>query len=1031
MTKTVRFFIKNYKLTIVLSLMLLVYGLQGLSNMNAEKFPAVSLATATIVTEYDGASAEDIEVKITKLIEDEIKSVVGIKDFNSVSKSGLSNIVVRVDMDNYNVSEVMDEIQKKIERTSGLPNDLRDNPEFTELNSEEMPVFKIAILGPNNKRQRDKTAEELEEIFEDIPEVKNVTLQGYGEREFKILLNNKKLEENYISISEVLKKVKSRNVNIPGGALKLGDQEALLRLEGKINNADELKKFMIRSNFSGQEVLLEDIATIIDGEEEKRILTRYNGEPATILTVVKKAGEDAINLVKDIKFSLAEFKKEQTNPEVKFAIVLDESLDVKNKLKVLTSNAITGLALVIFFLFVFLPGKIGLLTSLSLPLAVFATFGAMPVLGMNLDTITILALIIAIGMLVDNGVVISESYTRYLEQGEKPEEAASKAVNELSGAITTSALTTSAAFLPMLVTKGVMGAFIASIPIVVTTSLLFSLGESFFLLPMRLAKLARSTKEPSKTAKKSRKMNLYKRFESLFERTIRFCVKTRYLVLILFFCIIGSSFFMLLVMNKFILFPAEETEIYLARYEAPHGTTVEHVDELSVKLASQVREVLGDQVDHILATTGEQRSDANDPKAGDGANLGLLSINVDDETKYNVPYTEVLARLRTIEASYLTKLSFEEKLNGPPVGNPIEAKFRSNDSAALQKMVDLVLADMQQVSGVKDLTIDDVIGEDEIFVNIDHKTADRVGLTAEDIGNTLRAAMSGNFISEVTLANKDVNLKIRLQENFRHSLEDVRNLKILNLEGQLIRLGKVATFERTAGSPQIKHFKNKRSKTITGNIDVDIITSQEANKFLKKSFEKHRNTIKGVSLYQGGAAESTAESMASLAEASILAVFAIFGLLVFAFNSFLKPFIILTTIPLGLLGMSLSFYLHQKPVSFLALIGIIGLAGMIVNSGIVLISYIDQLKRESHLNSKEILVKAAVVRLKPVVVTSLTTISGLLPTAYGIGGTDAMLVPMTLAMAWGLTTGTILTLIWVPCAVGILEDLDMLVKKII
>ena len=307
MKKAVRFFIENYKLTIVLSLMFAVYGLQGLSKMNAEKFPAVSLATATVVTEYRGASAEDIEVKITKPIEDEIKKVVGIKDISSVTKSGLSTIVIRVDMDKYNVAEVMDEIQKKVERTPDLPSDLRDNPEFTELNSEEMPVFELAILGPNDKRQRDRVAEDLEELFEDIEEVKNVSLKGHGEREFKILLNTKKLKEYYISVSEVLEKIRTRNVNIPGGNLKLGEEEALLRLEGKIETAEELKKFTIRSNFSGQEILLGDIAKIVDGEEEKRILTRYNGQPATVLTVVKKAGEDAISLVEKIKLSLMEF----------------------------------------------------------------------------------------------------------------------------------------------------------------------------------------------------------------------------------------------------------------------------------------------------------------------------------------------------------------------------------------------------------------------------------------------------------------------------------------------------------------------------------------------------------------------------------------------------------------------------------------------------------------------------------------------------------------------------------------------------
>lgn len=995
-----------------------MYGVLGLRGMNAEKFPAVSLATATVVTSYGGASADDIETKITKPIEDELKAVVGVKDISSVSMSGLSTITIRVDMDNYNVTEVMDELQKKVDGTTGLPNDLEDRPKFTEINSEEMPVFEIALLGPNETRQRDRTAEDLQELLEDIEQVKQVNLRGHGEREFKIMLNTKKMDRNYISVSEVLDKVRSRNVNIPGGKLKKDKDEALLRVEGKIKSVEDLRNFMIRSNFSGQEVLLKDIANVIDGEEDKRILTRFNGEPATLLTVIKKGGEDTLKLVSQIRERLVDFDKEKAEKEVILKTALDESVEVQNKVDVLTSNAVTGLALVVLFLFIFLPWRIGIAASLSLPLATMATFGVMPYFGLNLDSITILALIIAIGMLVDNSVVISETYTRYIDDGVEPKEAASRAVSELWGPITASALTTIAAFLPMLVTKGVMGAFISSIPIVVTASLLFSLGESFFLLPMRLVAIAGKVREKVVSEKKG----LYARFERIFGKFISWCVRFRYVGALGFAAVFGISLFFLTVMNQFILFPAEETEIYIARFEAPNGATIEFTDQLAAKLSKEVIAKLGDKVDYVTGVVGEQRAGADDPRAGDGDSLGMLTINVNNETKFNVPHTEILKSLREIKAPYLKKVSFEEKINGPPVGTAVDAKFRSNDSEKLDKMINLVLEDMKKVEGVTDAKIDDVIGEDEVFVNIDFKQADRVGLTTQQIGNTIRAAISGSVVSQVTLANKDVDLKVRFIKNYRKDIQSLLNLKILNGQGQLVRLGKVASFKRQQGTPQIKRFKNRRSRTITAGVDTSIITSEQANAILKTSFEKHRENIKGVSLYQGGAAESTAESMASLAQASVLAVIGIFALLVFIFNSFLKPFIILTTIPLGLFGFAISFYFHGRPVSFLALIGVIGLAGMIVNSGIVLISYIDQLKEEGKMSINEILANAAVTRFRPVLVTSLTTISGLFPTAYALGGSDSMLIPMTLAMAWGLTTGTIMTLIWVPCAYGILED---------
>ncbi len=1016
----VKFFVQNYKLTIAISMFLMIFGFQGLKSMNAEKFPAVSMATATITTGYRGASAEDIENKITKPIEDEIKRVVGIKDISSVSMSGLSKITIRVDMDNYVVSEVMDEIQKKIDGTPGLPVDLESDPVFFEINSAEMPVLEIALLGDNSRRQRDLSAEDLQEEIEDIEQVKKVTLSGYGEREFSILLDAEKMKGMYVSVSEVISKVRGRNVNIPGGKLRSNSEESLIRVEGKIESAKELENFMIRSNFDGKKVLLSDIATVVDGEEEKNILARFNGEPATVLTVIKKAGQDTIGMVNSVKEKIDEFKKQNEHQEIRFETIMDESIEVSNKIEVLGSNAITGLLLVIIFLFIFLPGKIASAASLSLPLAVMATFGIMPFFDLNLDSVTVLALIIAIGMLVDNSVVISETYSRNLTKGMDPQSAVTSAVKELWGPITASALTTIAAFLPMMVTKGIMGAFISSIPIVVTTALIISLAESFFLLPMRLTKMV---SKGSSTPKKE-KAGFFKKFEGVFFKFMQACIKKRYIVFIMFIAVLGTSFFFLTKMNKFILTPAEQTEVYFARIEASGGSTVENTDLLAKRLADDIRGQLKEYVSVVSSLAGESRSSLDDPKAGDGANLSLLKIYVNNKTKLSIPHTEVLSKLRAIDTSYLSKVSYEEKIEGPPVGSPIQAKFRSNKKEPMDKMIGLVMKDLSEVDGVLDLKIDDVVGEDEIEILIDFEAADRVGLSAEIIGASIRSGIAGAIVSEVTIQNKEVDLKVQFLDKYKSNIDNLKELKVLNGRGKLVSLGKIAKFKKKKGSPQIKRYNNKRSKTIVGSVDVEKITSEKVNAIVQASYEKHRENIKGVSLNLIGEAESSAESVESLASAMNIALLCIFGLLIFMFNSFLKPFIILTTIPLGLLGFSVSFWAHDRPVSFLALIGVIGLAGIVVNAGIVLISYIDDLRKENNEDLNQVLAMAAVVRFRPVLITSLTTISGLFPTAYGIGGSDPTLIPMTLAMAWGLTTGTVLTLVWVPCAYGILEDIS-------
>lgn len=1025
MNSLAKFFIDNHKLTIVLSIGLVVFGLQGLRTMNSESYPAVSFAMATVTTSYEGATAEDIETKITKPLEDEIRTVSGLKDVRSTSQSGLSTIFIRADIDNVDVDKVMSDLQKAIDRTTDLPPDLREQPKFEEIKSEEFPVIEIAVTGSNENRQRDKIADLLKEEIEDNKKVKGVRLVGFARRRFQIRLDQKAMLRHHIGVNEVLAKIGARNQNIPGGSLKTSANQKLVRIEGKINGKQELENILVRSNFSGERIFLKDIAIVEDTEEEIPVKARFNGEEATALIVSKKGGADTISLVKDLDSKLAQFNELYKN-KVKFHIYNNESTKVKNRLDVLSSNALSGLLLVVLFLFIFLPGRIGLMASLSLPLAVMGTMGVMPAFDMNLDAITILALVIALGMMVDNSVVITENYTRLRREGRDAADAAKESVRQLWLPITATAFTTIAAFLPMLVTKGIMGQFIKYIPIVVTISLILSLGESFFFLPMRLVHFGGRVKQVIS----GQGADWFSRFESGFEKMMTILVRRRWFVTIGFSAIVFTSLFMIVGMNKFILFPAEETEIYVARLSMEKGTRVELTSRVLEKVGKEVKNVLGEDVKNILGRAGVSQTQPTDPKAKSGNNVGMLTIYVSDHAKYNIPHTEILNKLRTISVKEAESLTFEAMVNGPPVGNAIEASFRSNSFEDIDSLIAKMKIQLEKVPGIVDLKVNDVVGDDEVFIEIDHVKADSLGLTVESIGNSVRAAVSGKIISNVTLDNKEIDLMVRFQEPFRTKVEDLNKITIMDSRGNLVPLGDLATFRVSPGSPQVKRYDFKRSKTLTGDVDESVITAQKANQIVQKLYEENAADYPSVSMIFGGVAESTKESMESLFNALVISLIGIFALLVFLFKSYLRPAIIMTTIPLGLFGFSIAFYLHGRPTSFMSLIGIIGLGGIIVNSGIVLISFIDQMREEGKLSLEEILVKASGMRLRAVLVTSLTTISGLLPTAYGIGGRDAMLIPMTLAMAWGLTSGTLLTLIWVPCAYALLEDFNGLIAKI-
>lgn len=1018
--KMAQFFIDNHKFTIVLMLGLTWFGYSGLTGLNAESFPSVNIGSVIITTQYPGASAEDIESKITKPLEDEIRTVRGLKEVKSVSQAGVSRIVTVVDIDRYPVDEVISDLQRAVDRASGLPADLENPPNFLEVKSDEFPVIEVAVLGTNENRQRDKIAYELKEELEDNKNIASIVMTGYRERQFNIWIDKAKLESLHVGLNEVAQKIRAQNVNIPGGNIEKDGTQSTLKVDGKMKSVEELENLVIRSNFSGQKILLKDIARVEDGEEDAVYLGHYEGKPATLITIAKKGGADIIDLSNEVQNLLETFRAKYQG-KAEFVVYNNEGRRVQNRIDVLSSNGVVGLILVIAFLLIFLPGKAGFMAALSLPLALLMTFGYMVSSDLTLNTITILALVIALGMLVDNSVVIAENFVRLRAMGRSSIDAILETIKDLWLPIAATAFTTIAAFLPMLVTQGIIGQFIKGIPIVVTVALLMSLGESFFLLPVRLLLGKDKVKKDSDVPKTDWFADYVL---PSFSRFVRRLVIRRYMALAIFTGLIGGSIFMIAVVNKFILFPADQTEIYITRIEMPEETRLEVIDEKLQKVTEDIRAKLGTQVAHIVGKSGLSEVDFGDPKSRRGENVGILYIFMTEDAKNTRITNEVLDELRSIDKGDLKELTFEALINGPPIGDPVTAVFRSNNVQRIDEVTKIIMDRLKQTQGVFDVRLDDVFGSDEYEVVLDQQKAGRLGLDLNAVGSTVRMAVAGEILGNVNINNHDVNYFVRLEEQDRTSVTDLKRFKISDGRGNLIPLAEVAQIQPTDRTPQIKRFDFKRAKTVTANIDDDVITSIQANAIVAEEFEKIKDQYKDVSLEFGGEGERTQESFESLARALVLSIIGIFALLVFMFKSYIRPLIILTTIPLGLIGVAVSFYLHGRPISFLALIGVIGLGGIIVNSGIVLIAFIEKLKEDHPEKSLvDILVEASSLRLKAVIVTSLTTVSGLLPTAYGIGGSDEFIIPMTLALAWGLVSGTILTIIWVPCAYGITDDL--------
>lgn len=1015
MRKLSEFFLKNFKLTVVLTFFVVIFGVLGLRSMNAESWPSVNFATAIITTIYPGASPEDIEALITKPIEDEIRTVSGLKDVNSQSRTGQSVIVVRIDMDNEDEEEVMDDLQKAVQRVADLPSDLEQQPRFLELNSEEFPAIELAVMSEGSYLEKHRIADALIEELEDLDDTKDVNTTGFREREFVISLDRKKLESLHVGVSEVLSKLRNRNVSVPGGPVDGGKSQEIVKLEAKAQNAKELGEIIIRSNFSGQVIKLKDIARVTDSAEEPLTLASYNGRPAVLLTVNKKAGSDTLELADGVYGVLEKFKTKY--PKAEFKVFNDEADRVRDKLTTLRNNAFSGLALILIFLLIFMPGRVGVVTALSLPIGIMFTFGLMPIFGLNLNSLSILGFIIAMGNLVDNSIVISDNFINKKREGKEIMRAIKESVAELWKPITATAVATIAAFLPMLVTKGVMGEFIKPIPIVVSLAMLVSLVESFFLLPMRVALVGSKVK----SREEEQKENWFDRWKKKFEGFMRVVLRRRYLTAGVCGILIVSSFFLMYFGNKFVLFPAEQTEIYVARIDSPRGTELAATAESVRELSQMIRDANPGWVRDIAGKAGTSKVEPREPRGADGESQGHLIIYATDEAKFNIPHTQFLSKLRELDTKRFGEVTFEEQVNGPPVGDPISATFRSDNGKAVDEVISHFKEKVSKIQGVRDLRTDEVIDANEILVDIDYEAADRRGLSVEGIGTTIRTALQGIFVSDVTLDNEEVNIRVKFKENFTAEPSQLADIEIFNSQGKLVPLGSVAKFRKERGTPEIRRRDFKRATTLLGSVDEEVNSAFSVNQFIKNEWAEIEGDYPEVSLEFGGVEESTQDSIDSLFSAMALALVGIFALLVFMFNSFLRPFIIMLTIPLGFIGFSVAFFLHGKPISFLALIGIVGLTGIIVNSGMVLLEFIEIARKESD-DLHEALIQASSQRLLAVLATAFSTMLGLFPTAYGIGGEDPMLIPITLAMAWGLTSGTFLTLIFIPPAYAISEE---------
>ncbi len=1011
----------------LISLIVIIIGIIVVLGINKEVFPNVTFDMVSISASYAGSTPADIEKLITVPIEKELKQVDGIKEIRSTSGANLSYMYIKIDPDESNKQKVVRDIQSAVDKVKNLPKDV-DDPVVTEITSKQYPIIEVSLSGNMTEEALRKHADNLEDSLEDIKGVARISKSGYREREIQILVDPDKMRSYYVSLDDIQYALAARNISLPAGKMDTEISEYSIRTTGEFLTAEEIENVIIRANDLGNWLRIKDVASVVDTFKDETIISKTLGTRSINLIVLKKESGDALWIVDRVRENCSEYLKNQKDG-LKISYVNDYSFFAKRRLNVLRNNAWVAIFIVIGILLLFLRRNVALITFLGVPIAFFATFIVMSWMGITINLISMFGLIIVLGMLVDDGIIVAENVYRYMEHGMPPREAAVKGTEEVMGAIVTAVLTTIAAFTPLLMMTGIIGKFIKDIPTVIIVALGASLGEALIILPSHLAdfvkiKLDRNG-NPIALAKD---MPWFKKLISFYTRIIKIAISRKYLVVA--GCVVLLIFMFILAgtVIKFILFPSAGINYIFIRGEAPVGTSLKRTHELIKPVERIVSELPGEELDTYVTTVGKTEEDRHDPFAGQANNLVQVSVYLTPEQDRKRSVDEIIGQLRkeTKDIQGFTDLRFDKPQSGPPVGKPVEAKIRGEKFDTLDEIAREYMDYLGTIKGTSDVTWDHKPGKEEIRVLVDREKASMAGLSIDQIAKTIRAVFEGAIATKIkpVKAEKETDVTVRFIKKDVKDISAFDGILVQNKFGKLIPLKKVASIEKVPGTTSIYRLDGKRVVTVSSNIDTSKTTSMKVNNFLARKFRDITRRYPGYSVKYGGEQEETIESLKGLGKAFFFAFLIIYLILASFFKSLIQPLVVMLAIPFGLIGVIFAFLLHGIPLSFMAILGIVGLNGIVVNDAIVLVHFINQLRR-SGMNRRESIIKAGQIRLRPVILTTITTVGGLSTVAYGIGGRDPFLVPMAMSICWGLLFATMLTLIMIPCIYAIIDDITL------
>lgn len=1018
--KIVNISIKNPVFITMVILLIIVMGLLSYTRIGVDLLPDISLPIVAVTTVNPGVGPEEIEQQISKPIEDIISSLNGIKKVSSTSSEGISIVTAEFDL-GIDADKAASDVREKISSIrSSLPRDILE-PIIDKFDPAAAPILSFAIVSDklNLPELRNFVEDSIKTKIERLNGVGSVTVIGGLEREIHIDVNINKINSLNIPISQISQAIKNENLNLPAGRLTEITIDFLIRTKAEFKTVKEIENIPV-GIFAGNTIFLKDVAKVYDDFKTRKSISRVNNKESITIVIRKQSGTNSVQVAEEVKKQMS--KIQSYSPNISIIQATDESEFIQEAKDDVLNSLIEGAILAgIVVLFSFGDFRNTLITIIGLPVCIIGTFAVMNYLGFTLNVITLLGLSLSVGLLIDDAIVVRENIFRHMEKlGKDPMKAAYEGTTEVALAVMATTFTIVAVFLPVAFATGIAGKFFKEFGITVAAAVLISLFEAFTFAPMLSAYFFRKVKNdnPNKFSNKFQNAisKFYNNLGNNYKPLLKWSLTHRGTIVIITTIIFFASIYLF----NFIGTggsPKGDRPDFNIVIQAQSGSSLENTD----KIVKEIESILFKEqnVEYVFSVIG------NTDGSSDEATMNV-KLNTTGITKQFQDY--IRPKLANITGA---TISFQESsaIGGAAASAirqlPIQINLRGNNLENLMKASEIVKSSLKEIQGLVDINTDYRTPKPEIIINIDRDRANRLGVNTFQIANAMKTVIDGDVASKFRSGEKLIDIRVRAEKDVREDFENISNIFISSKNG-LISLNQIATLSISNGPTQIK--RNERTRQIT--VAANTITGTAVNEIKNKIDNKLRNINlpKDVTYIFGGQVEQTGEQFQSLFISLILAVIFVYMVLASQFNSFTQPFSIMLALPLSIIGAIIALLVGNKLFDTVAFIGLIMLMGLVTKNSILLIDFTNVLRKKGY-NRFDAIVEAGSTRLRPIIMTTLAMILGMVPVAFGFGTSTDFRAPIGYTIIGGLISSTLLTLVIVPVVYSLIDDITMKFKK--